>query len=304
MSKLLTALVLVSAPVAPATNAPDIAGRNEIIVQGHELTRPQIRKLVGSLGKHETIGGVDWQYARWDQSVCISVAGFPKENGQYIANEIGQIAHSVRLKAEGPGCQPNIVIIASDDPSGLVSEMRHRRHDLVSGREVAALDHFQKTSDTVRWISAIGFTGSDGVPFSVGSLPTKEHADATLSGGYNMSYDGGSLIKANISTYLSRMTVVVDSRRLQGVSYKQLADYLAFITLSQIRPSGSTAGLDSILSLFPRGDHAPAGLTTFDKAYLTALYRTDARDKGPMQRGRIASQVGRALRDPGNASAP
>jgi hypothetical protein len=272
-----------------------------ILVQGREITHAEVKHIIQSISKPESTGGFERQYPRWKKAVCVSVVGFPLEGGRYIADEIGAIARSVKLKAEGPGCSPTITVVASSNPSHLIATMRRTRYDLIAGREPAYIQHAQKNTDAVRWLSFTAGTSTDGMAaVSQGRLPAMQSVGTGLDdwGVPTMqAYDGGSLIHATTMTYLRRVIAVVDTRQITGISYRQLADYLALTSLAQVRPSEALEGTDSILGLFPEKDHAANGLTRFDRAYLTALYGMNPGSTGQMQRGQIVSSVNKSMRD-------
>jgi len=72
-----------------------------------------------------------------------------------------------------------------------------------------------------------------------------------------------------------RSIIIVDVDRLAGASLVQLADYLALVALAQIDAEADTAPYPTILNLFADPASAPAGLTEWDRSYLTALYEHD-----------------------------
>lgn len=81
-----------------------------------------------------------------------------------------------------------------------------------------------------------------------------------------------SRLNSQIRDDLNKVMIVVDVDRLEGVNLAQLADYLAFISLAQVDPDGETASWDTVLNLFDTPT-AVQGLTDWDRAYLTSLYR-------------------------------
>jgi hypothetical protein len=89
---------------------------------------------------------------------------------------------------------------------------------------------------------------------------------------------------------LSSVILIVDARLTQGVSFGQLAAYLAMVGLAQIRLDTKLADAPTILQVFSGSGKAQLqGLSTWDQAYLKALYHTDRSDK--TQRLAIARSI-------------
>jgi hypothetical protein len=73
---------------------------------------------------------------------------------------------------------------------------------------------------------------------------------------------------------------IVDTRRMKGVSFGQVAAYVAMIGLAQIRPEANVIEAPSILNLFAGGAKAPPpGLTSWDESFLKAVYDTRVTDR-------------------------
>jgi hypothetical protein len=73
---------------------------------------------------------------------------------------------------------------------------------------------------------------------------------------------------------------MVDSSRARGVNFIQLASYIAMLGLAEIRADADVADAPSILHLFSRSENdRPPGLSSWDEAFLKALYHTEQTDK-------------------------
>jgi hypothetical protein len=84
--------------------------------------------------------------------------------------------------------------------------------------------------------------------------------------------------------------IIVDATKLTGMTWQQLADYLAVVSLAQINPKTDPAEFDSILNLFSN-PAAYTGLTDWDRSYLQALYTFDQERVGPAQHNEIVSLI-------------
>jgi hypothetical protein len=83
----------------------------------------------------------------------------------------------------------------------------------------------------------------------------------------------------------------VDTTKTAGLTYEQLASYLAMVALAQLDPETEEVPLPSIATLFAdraAGRPAEETLTEWDRAYMKGLY--EARPDAPnlnIQRGAI-----------------
>jgi hypothetical protein len=71
--------------------------------------------------------------------------------------------------------------------------------------------------------------------------------------------------------------VVISLRRVQGLNYGQLTDYVAMVGLAQPGTDADLGGAPSILQLFDAHppQPLPAGLSDWDVQFLRALYTTE-----------------------------
>ncbi len=86
-------------------------------------------------------------------------------------------------------------------------------------------------------------------------------------------------LEVNNYRALSSVMAIVDSRRMKGVSFGQVAAYVAMIGLAQIRPEANVIEAPSILNLFASSGKAPPGLTSWDESFLKAVYDTRITDR-------------------------
>jgi len=95
-------------------------------------------------------------------------------------------------------------------------------------------------------------------------------------------------------TTFYRVFVIVDQTRLHGVTFGQLADYVAMVGLAKLKPGARLGDAPTILKLFngaPRA--APPGMTDWDQAFLKSLYGTNQLAIG--QSGQIARAMVRDI---------
>ena len=89
-------------------------------------------------------------------------------------------------------------------------------------------------------------------------------------------------LEVNNYRALSSVMAIVDARRMKGVSFGQVAAYVAMIGLAQLRPEANVSEAPSILNLFAGSGKAPPGLTSWDESFLKALYDTRITDRAQL----------------------
>lgn len=235
------------------------------------------------------------QLGRYDRRVCPGVMNLAAEPAQIINDRIALAVQEVGLPVGRPGCEPNLLIIVTEDSDRLATEMmgRYRRvfegHVREQERGLEFLDAFSRPGQVIRsWHMTAKDTG---LP-PLGSMAAHGFR---ASGGF----DGGSRLRAAYETDIFRTIVVVDSERIGPVDPMALGDYLAMTSLARISHDADTRQVASILNLFD-GD-APddvrvARLSNWDVGYLQSLYtaRGDVRTTR-MQVNDIAYRMGRRV---------
>jgi hypothetical protein len=81
--------------------------------------------------------------------------------------------------------------------------------------------------------------------------------------------------------------VIIDLRQMKNVTLRQIADYVALVSLADVRQDSDAIPMPSILRLFGRAP-APQGLSPWDQALLYSLYNTHQASKLQMQEIEIA----------------
>lgn len=204
--------------------------------------------------------------ARWLKSpVCPLVSGLPQQEGEFILERVSEIARSIGVPLAGEHCRANLYILVTGQPKELLAGMAQRNRQFTfSSAGPFAVDEFIATPRAVRvWYDTQ-------VVDHWGLSPIDAHAGVedvpvvpTLT----------SRLVPAVNYGISRVFVIVDSRRLRGVARGQLADYIAMVGLGKPRSGAHADEGQSILQLFERTPAAaPAGLTDSDQAQLRALY--------------------------------
>lgn len=240
-------------------------------------------------------------FARWNQGVCVGAANLGSETGQYVVDRVSTVAQDLGLRPGAPGCTANIMVIATSDPSSLAETLVARSPKSFRpggpGMEHggAKLRAFQASDRPVRWwpisVPMDSHTGQRAV-----RIPGDcQHPCSSVYDYSPQIYlTSSSRISTQIVDNLVRVIVIVDARKLDGISAQQLADYVAMVSLAQIEPEADTSSYASILNLFE--DPAAADtLTTWDTAYLRGVYASQRNHRIPgANRAEVAASIRRA----------
>ena len=106
----------------------------------------------------------------------------------------------------------------------------------------------------------------------------------------------GSRLGDGVSSDFHHVVVVAEPAKLLEYEIGTLADYIAFLALSQTVQPEQCQELPTILNLFAPGCAAPPkALTNVDLAYLRAIYKMTATTSARGQRGEIIYQMDKSL---------
>lgn len=284
-------------PRPPDAEATAVEG---VIVEGRRAAAEEQRRAVA-----EFVGGLSeptqrGRLARWEEGVCPGVVGLPQKHAAFLADRIAMEAHAVGLSVGQPGCRPDILILVTSQPNKAAADFRKRypayfaaalrRDRLEAGGDAEALKAFLNNDRPIRSWHVSKLATSDGRPVSwvtVGGARVPAAVDVV-----------SSRLASAWRNDLSRALLIVDTTRTKGLTYEQLASYLAMAALAQLDLDGNPGRLSSILSVFAdreAGRTEPGGLTQWDRAYLAGLYKApaDARNLNA-QKGAIRRSLHKA----------
>ena len=288
-------------PVAPSTPSRDTPASelDDVLIEGRRglaATTRFVRAIAPPIG--------DRGLARWNGPVCVGVLGMQADAARMMADRISDWAHSLGVDVEAAGCDPNILVVATDDGNRMAQELvatRPRQFRLgVAGadRGAAALADFQHTDRLVRWWHVALPINPDTERPAV-RMPGEP--PSTGSGGLTRPADFGPTALVGMSSRLTRRTrddlqqaiVVVDIDALDAVGFGQLADYVSMVALAHIDMAGQSNLLPSILNLFDPAYAPEPTLTDWDRAFLKGLYSAEQRSPDPRAN---ASEVADVMR--------
>jgi len=217
---------------------------------------------------------------RWERRtpLCPLIAGLSHQDGEDILARVSQISVSIGAPLAAQPCKPNFHVIVTSEPDELLRAWSKRdpwMFDDDADEGGTKIHRFLNASTPVRAWYNVSFSDLEGLPlhwqFRSGVLARQgDHAGGLRD--------------------LSSVILIVDARLTGGVSFGQLAAYLAMVGLAQIRLDTKLGDAPTILQIFSSRGKAPLqGLSSWDQAYLKALYHTDRADK--TQRLAIARSI-------------
>jgi len=232
--------------------------------------------------------------ARWSarSGICVGVVNLQREAAQAMADRVSEVALELGLPIGEPGCSPNVLIIATDDAPALTAALVDRSPNAFkppysgSSRSRLQLRRFIESDAPVRWWHV--------------SVPVNSETGgiAVRIPGYEPPRTGtmASRLTTVIQNDLRRAYVIIDIDQAEGVSFQQLADYVAMVAFAQIDPDADLSAFPTILNVFNNPNIA-FGLTDWDQAYLGSLYGAELNQRNATaQSGAVAALMFRERR--------
>jgi|SRR3989344_1658983 len=220
--------------------------------------------------------------ARWNRPVCVSVSNMQPRYAQFMIDRIAMNALDAGADVGGPGCRPNVIILATTDGPALAKKLVR---DAGLGFRPAiqhtnltrnALSEFQNAAQPVRWWNVVMPVTTD-----AGDIATVLKGDSVRDPSSNrlrfLTVRDGSRIRSNIRYDMAWTIIIVDMSKTGGAPFGVLADFVSMVSLAQIDPDVDLSGQSTVMNLFL----SPAeidGLSQWDKDYLAALY-TEPNDR-------------------------
>jgi hypothetical protein len=223
---------------------------------------------------------------RWGDPVCPLVAGLPKDQGEFILARFTAVARDAGARLAAADCKPNVYVVVTPEPEALLRRWRKRDGNLFGNALPGPVARFIVADRPVRVWRNWSYRPTDGSAMT--------HDSGEMFGAPVLNHPKDSRLMTNVSKATWGALAVVDVNRIAGVSVGQLADYIAMSSLAEVRTDLPPGGPPSILRLFD-GDPsaAPAGLTEWDRAYLSGLYHSD--NEVILQHAQVADRMVRTL---------
>jgi hypothetical protein len=273
---------LEAATAGQPTPEPGNSGTPTVTVEGRreqEQTAREVRSFISSIAVNKW----DEPLARWEEAVCPLVTGLPKDRGVTVFRRVSEIVADAGVPLGPRDCPPNLLIVATRDPEARLRELWKAYPKMMNeDRGIGGIERFIHGSQPIRaWHNACS------------EAPSSEKDGHRRGARCNSSSSVGSLLSFEAVRSIYSVVVVVDLERTTELDDGQLAGYAAMIALVQTRENG-TPSVPTILRLFSEPNSSkPRGLSSWDSAFLKALYRVNPGDVG--QVAEIAQEMQRQL---------
>ncbi|MBS0422401.1 MAG: hypothetical protein JSR66_32140 [Proteobacteria bacterium] len=237
----------------------------------------------------------DESLPRWNAPLCFAVAGLPTEQGLFALGRLGDVARAAGAKVAPRGCKYNFYVVFMAHPDAPLQKAFHRNpkaFDKCDG--VPAVREFLTPSKprAVRvWHNVKAF-GSDGMPMGASGICSGvvvDQKDLPV----NLQYFASRIERYDVIAFTLAL-VIVDTAYPQPLKLGQLVDYAAMAGLADIAADADLGDTPTVLRLFDEPpDQQPAGLTSWDEAFLGALYQTNQASR--TQTSQIAVKMTQAI---------
>lgn len=285
LSAILIALTtgLLAAGQAQAQKIKADDEEREIVVPGDRPMKPsevkrQARQITadGNLRRQPL--------ARFEEPVCPGVIGLPFDLASPMIMRVRAVAETVGIDtAEASDCRPNVIIAFTGDGKADLAELAERDVSMISGLSYWDRKKLLKEDGPVRAFAMIGTTSNTGMRGGggFGSFETTIASRLVLS------------VRRDIETAV----VLIDAEAADGKTVTQLADYAAMRTFARTKPPKSDTYYGTILQLFEDIEPLPDQITTFDIAYLQAVYSGAPNRKGMTKLKKVSQSMAKETKD-------
>lgn len=259
----------------------------------------------------ERFGQVDakGRLARWDVPVCPVAVGLPPDFDAFLVKRIRTVAEQVGGRVDVEPCQANILILITPHPAEVSRKLADFKARQLAGDrwplDKRKLEAFATAKDPVRWlfvsdtIQTAGSSAATPSSLSAGGDSGGSSLEAILGntaepGAPQFDHIHPSRLRPTGDEAFTKVVIVVDANRIAGLSAGQVADYLTMASLAHVQNETSFAGTDTVLNLFASSldvAHRPAGLTSWDTDYLTALYKSDGQTTYSAQVSHLTTRI-------------
>jgi hypothetical protein len=208
--------------------------------------------------------GLAESLARWNVPVCVATAGLTAAEADFVKKRIARVAADAVVPLGGPACRPNFAVIVTPEPERLLREWWSEEHRLFNrDRGLGGVNRFIQADQPVRvWHNACSAPPN----IAAHAFSTSEHCNVGVT---------GSRLTWSVVRAIYTAIVVVDLTQIEGLTFGQVADYVAMVGLAKIRPNPELGDISTILGLFAtNGADRSKGLTTWDQSFLKAVYAT------------------------------
>ena len=213
-----------------------------VTVNGTKLaSKEKLRDFI--LGYVAPAGG-GGKLARWKHGICPVVTGLPEVYAKLTATRVRQVAEMVGAPvADARSCKTNIDIVFTLDPQVLLDDVRKKHrvflgyHDAAEELHLATVTHPIQAWYTTQTADLNGSTYIDDKLRNHGGfyimVPSGSGYEQVFIPDARVASVTGSHLGDGISSELYHVIITVDPTKVQGRTFRALADYVAMLSLAQ-----------------------------------------------------------------------
>lgn len=252
----LAALALVAAAASAQTPLDPVAVESS---RRNPRINEQVSEFVTAVVPpvvHESMG-------RWAVPPCVFAAGLVESERKFVERRIMGVAAEAGIPVGAGDCAPNFVVVVSTDPEAFLREWWSAEPQLFNKeRGVGGIERMIRADRPV----SVWHNACNAPP----NLARNFRLSVEVNCGVGVM---GSRITRAVVRAIYTAIVVVDFRRIEGLTFGQVADYVAMVGLAKLREDPQPGAVPTILALFQDGgeDRAKA-LTVWDQAFLKSVY--------------------------------
>jgi hypothetical protein len=299
-NRLVFALLLLTAPAAAQTAATE-----HVTVTGTK-SREVTNAFVRAFAAPSRMTG---KLARWEDGVCPVTVGLKPKFTDFISQRVRAVGARVGAPVNArKSCIPNIEIVFTTAPQGLLDNVRKRHPEYLgyadsSARKAALATVTQPiqawyttASRDLRGNQNIDSAKSTGVAMRLQLPPPADNTYVEFTPSGSAGSVTGSRLDDGMRSTFYHVIIVADPNRLLDHEIGTLADYIAMLALAQLSSLDTCQQLPSIVNLLAPGCAGPAtALTGSDLGYLEGLYHMRASAKLSVQQDEISYALQHAL---------
>jgi hypothetical protein len=250
-----------SLPVPPPPDLEEITVTAPRPPTASEVAGDNIKIFVDSHSEPKNSG--TRTLSRWKTAVCLKTEGLPEAYADYVSARVEAIAAAVDTPQEKrKPCNPNVYVIFTNEPQKAIDMTVDQNPDLLGYHYSSQLKKLKTFDHPIQaWhITGLQAVGASGVQIDSVWAPPLIVTWATP-------------VFTGVHSFILFTLVIVDGRKILGYPLGALSDYIAMLTLSQVRLIDGCGELPSILDLMASAckREKPRSITAADLAYLRAL---------------------------------
>ncbi|MCP5411858.1 MAG: hypothetical protein H6924_06950 [Alphaproteobacteria bacterium] len=297
MTGLLLALTLLAGSARAQDAARDAAKDVESVTVNGTRDRQVIDTFVKNLAAPAHLSG---KITRWEDGVCPITVGLRSEATRFVSDRLKAVAKEVGAPVGRPGCTPNIEIVFTTDPQGLMNTVRKERPQLLGfAYTTHQMDELAKVTRPIQaWYTTQtrDLHGHPTIDLAHHSGPGIEISCPPMICYYpdaNAVAVTGEKLGDGTRSDFYHVIVAADPTKLVDYSIGSIADAVVLLALSHVAAPDACQPLASIINLTVPGCSQVADeLSANDLAFLRGLYSRMRPARAPsFQRDQIASQI-------------